>query len=125
MLDGRESVLMPFRPGEIYLAFGGDDKYRPVLIVSREEFNRGKYVVAVPFTSAQFDERSSRSNCVAFRAGEFGLDKNCVAQAEAISVYHKDDLDLDKGAIAVVDDEKMREITLAIGYIIAAHCEPE
>jgi mRNA-degrading endonuclease toxin of MazEF toxin-antitoxin module len=77
---------MSFRPGEIYLAYGGGDKYRPVLIVSRESLNRGNYIVAVPFTSTHFASRST--HCVAFQAGEFGLDKDCVAQAEAISVYH-------------------------------------
>jgi mRNA-degrading endonuclease toxin of MazEF toxin-antitoxin module len=116
---------MPFQPGEIYLAFAGGDKYRPVLIVSREELNRGKYLVAVPFTSAHFDERSTRPNCVAFQAGEFGLEKDCVAQAEAITLLDKEELDTDSGVIATVDDEKMREITRAIGYVITAECEPE
>lgn len=116
---------MMFRPGEIYLAYGGGDKYRPVLIVSREELNRGNYVVAIPFTSVNFDKRSTFPNCIAFRAGEFGLEKDCVAQAEAISIYHKDDIDVDRGVIAEVDVERMRDVIIAIGYVIAARLEPE
>ncbi len=116
---------MSFQPGEVYLAFGGGDKYRPVLIVSREELNRGKYVVAVPFTTDNFKKRSAFPNCVAFRAEEHGLDEDCVAQAEGISVYLKDELDLEKGTIAVIGEEKMREVTKAIGYLIVADCEPQ
>ena len=116
---------MPFQPGEIYLAFAGGDKYRPVLIVSREELNQGNYVVAIPFTSTHFETRSKLPNCVPFHAGEFGLDKDSVAQAEAISAIHKDDFDLQTGVIATVDEEKMREVTKAIGYLIVADCEPE
>jgi hypothetical protein len=37
----------------------------------------------------------------------------------------KDELDLVKGVIAVVDAERMREVAKAIGYVIAAECEPE
>lgn len=115
---------MAFHPGEIYLAYGGGDKYRPVLIVSREELNRGKYVVAVPFTSQQFETRARLPSCVSFRVGECGLDKDCVAQAEAISVVEKTDLDLETGVIATVDDEKMQDVIKAIGYVLAADCEP-
>jgi len=116
---------MDFNPGELYLAFGGGDKYRPVLIVSREELNRGKYVVVVPFTSQHFETRSTLPNCVAFYTGDYGLDKDCVIQAEAITIMHKDDIDIDKGLIGAVDFEKMREVTKAIGYVISAECEPE
>lgn len=116
---------MSFHPGEIYLAYGGGDKYRPIFIVSREELNRGKYVVAVPFTSTHFDLRSTQPSCVAFRAGEYGLEKDCVVQADAITLFKKDDLDLEAGRIAIVDDERMRDVTKAIGYAIAAECEPE
>src|SRR5687767_623900 len=114
---------MAIQAGEIYLApIGG--KQRPVVIVSRAEFNYGSYAVVVPFTTKQIDESSKQPNCVAFRAGEFGLDKDCVAQAEAIAQFEIAELDAEAGPIGRLDDERMREIILAIGYVIGATCEP-
>jgi mRNA-degrading endonuclease toxin of MazEF toxin-antitoxin module len=68
------------KPGEIYMADLYEAGMRPVLIVSRESLNSGGYVVAVPMTSTHFDRRSRLRNCVPFRAGQFGLTKDCVAQ---------------------------------------------
>jgi|SRR5579884_701525 len=116
---------MSFEPGDVYLFNEGDDKQRPVLIVSREELNRGNYVVAVPFTTRNLDIRRSLPNCVAFNQGEFGLDKNCVAQAEAITLFRKEEFDLERGVVARVDDEKMRDVIKAIGYVISSDCEPQ
>jgi mRNA-degrading endonuclease toxin of MazEF toxin-antitoxin module len=51
------------RPGEIYLA-GTDAGIRPVVVVSREELNRGNWIVAVLVTSAQYSlRRRSRIAC--------------------------------------------------------------
>jgi mRNA-degrading endonuclease toxin of MazEF toxin-antitoxin module len=71
-------------PGEIHLA-QTDAGVRPVVLVSREEMNRGNWVVAVLITSAKFSLRRTLRHCVAFSAGEFGLDKDWVTLAEAIS----------------------------------------
>ena len=49
-MGGGESELM-LQPGEIYLADTTAGK-RPAVIVSREELNRGRWVVAVLVTSA-------------------------------------------------------------------------
>lgn len=72
-------------PSEIYMADLGQRNPHPVVVVSREEFNRGVYAVAVVITSAKFSARSRLPNCVPLRAGQFGLIKDCVAQAETIS----------------------------------------
>jgi mRNA-degrading endonuclease toxin of MazEF toxin-antitoxin module len=61
------------RPGEIFLADFEEMEPHPVVVVSREELNRGNWVVAVLITSKRFEERSKQPNCVPFRAGEFGL----------------------------------------------------
>ena len=66
------------RPGEIYLADTEAGK-RPAVVLSREELNRGHWIVAVRVTSAHFAVRSTLPHCVAFHAGEFGLTKDCVA----------------------------------------------
>jgi mRNA-degrading endonuclease toxin of MazEF toxin-antitoxin module len=111
------------RPGEIYRA-GTDAGIRPVVVVSREELNRGNWIVAVLMTSARFSLRSSLPHCVPFHAGEFGLEKDCVAQAETISYIAVADLDLDHGALGVLDEVRMRALIKAIGHVIASDCEP-
>ena len=110
-------------PGEIYFAdtaFGT----RPAIIVSREPLNRGDYVGAVLCTSAHFATRSALPNCVAFRAGEFGFTKDCVAQGETITFLPKADLHLDLGPTGVLTDEAMRDLIRAVGSVLDAVCEP-
>jgi mRNA-degrading endonuclease toxin of MazEF toxin-antitoxin module len=115
---------MALQPGEIYLADVGEDAKRRILIVSRHDLNQGKYVVAIPFTSADFEIRSKLPNCVPFQAGEFGLTKDCVAQAEAITFVPIHALDEDVGSVGTVDEERMRDVIRAIGHVVCAECEP-
>ena len=113
------------KPGEIYWAYVEGSPPRPVVVVSREILNRGNYIVAVQFTSSKYSSRRSLPNCVPFRAGMFGLEKNCVAQAESIPLVDKGDLNLEAGALGTLDTETMRTMVRAIGYVIEADCEPE
>jgi len=113
---------MTLRPGEVYWAFS--DKRRPVVVVSREELNRGDYVVVLPLTSAQLALRRSLPNCVAIPGRTYGL-KDCVAQAEMISIlFHSDLVELANGPVATLSGETMREIVRAIGFVMQAECEP-
>jgi len=111
-------------PGEIYVADFDQTHPHPVVVVSREELNRGDYVVAVVITSKRFAVRSTLPNCVPFRAGEFGLTKDCVAQAETISSIPTDQLDLSAGPIGTLDEIRMRDVIRAVGDAIASDCEP-
>jgi mRNA-degrading endonuclease toxin of MazEF toxin-antitoxin module len=111
------------RPGEIYPA-DTDPGRRPAIVVSRAELNRGPWVVAVLVTSTHFAARSRLPLCVAFASGEYGLTKDCVAQAETITYLAVSDLDLDSGAIGVLDEVRMRELIKAIGDLLASDCEP-
>ena len=112
------------RPGEIYWAYVEGTKPRPVIIVSREELNRGHYVLAIPLTSAKLEDRLHLPNCVALRAGQFGLDRDCVAQAEAMTVLDKGDLDVDAGPLDSLDQETIHALIKAVGYVISADCHP-
>ena len=115
---------MAIRPGEIYFAdIGGDERHR-LVVVSREELNRGKYIVAVPFTSTKLEERRTLPQCVEFQTGEFGLTKNCIARADNISFVDVGLLDLIEGVVGIVDEERMRDLIQAIGYVIESDCEP-
>jgi mRNA-degrading endonuclease toxin of MazEF toxin-antitoxin module len=110
-------------PGDIYWADLSAGR-RPVIVVSREDLNRGNYVVAVLCTTANLAVRSTLPNCVPFRAGEFGLPQDCLAQCEAITFIDQQDLDTAAGVLGTLDDQKMREIIHAIGHVIDSDCEP-
>jgi mRNA-degrading endonuclease toxin of MazEF toxin-antitoxin module len=110
-------------PGELYMADTASG-VRPVIVVSRPQLNRGRYVVAVLCTSTDFAARSKLANCVPFRAGQFGLTKDCVAQAESITFVPLIDLHLDRGPLGVLDESTFRDVIRAIGYMLDADCEP-
>jgi mRNA-degrading endonuclease toxin of MazEF toxin-antitoxin module len=103
------------RPGEIYSARPEEIDDHKVIVVSREELNRGNAVVAVLETSARFEIRSQLPNNVVFRPGEFGFTKACVAQGESVSRIPTDVLDLESGPVGQLDDERMRQLVRAIG----------
>ena len=110
------------RPGEVYWAFS--DKRRPVVVVSREELNRGDYVVVLPLTTARLEVRRKLPNCVPIQGAKYGL-KDCVAQAEMISTLSRSDLlDPEKGPVAKLDDEMMRSLIRALGYVVRAEFKP-
>lgn len=111
------------RPGEIYRV-DTDAGWRPAVIVSREELNRGQWVVAVLVTSAHFPTRSTLPHCVPFRAGEFGLTRDCVAQAETVTFLESSALDLATGALGVLDEARIRDLVRAVGNMMGSDCEP-
>lgn len=112
------------RPGEIYVADFGPAGPHPVIVVSREDLNRGRYAVVVVCTSARFAIRSQLPNCVPFRAGQFGLIVDCVAQCENILSIEMNQLDLVAGPIGVLDQLALRDVIKAIGHVIESDLEP-
>ena len=109
------------RPGEIYLADFDDIEPHPVVVVSREELNRGNWVVAVLITSKRFEERSKQPHCVPFHAREFGLRKDSVAQCESLFSVRREDLGEQVGTL---DEERCRDFVKAIGNMMGSDCEP-
>ncbi len=114
---------MVIQPGEIYFARGEIGGRRPVIVISREPLNRGRYVVVVGLTTQEVSRRRHLPNCVAFRAGEFGLTRACVAQAEAITSLPNNLLD--DHPIGRLDDLTLRSVIKAVGQMMDADCEPE
>ena len=109
-------------PGAIYLADFEEMESHPVVVISREELNRGNWVSAVLITSKRFQERSKLPNCVPFRSGEFGLSMDCVAQGESLFSIRREDLGEQVGTL---DDERWRGLVKAVGYVIGSDCEPD
>ena len=95
-----------------------------MLVVSRENFNRGDYVTCLMFTSAHFELRKGLPNCVPSRNGELGLSKDCVAQCETLTLLNRWMLDEVSGPIGTLDDMALRDVIRAVGFVIASDCEP-
>jgi mRNA-degrading endonuclease toxin of MazEF toxin-antitoxin module len=109
------------KQGEVYWAFR--DKKRPVVVVSREELNRGRYVLISPLTTARLDVRRGLPNCVYLEGRKYSL-KDCVVQTELLTHLPVEDLEIDGGPISTLDGELVREIVRAVGFVMAAECEP-
>lgn len=116
---------MALRPGEIYWAYDGSGGRRPFVVISREELNRGKYFLAVPFTSARYEQRKDQPSCVPFQEGDHGLPKTCVAQAEALTQLRRADLGESIDLIGRLDASAHRDLIKAIGNAIGGRCEPD
>src|SRR3990172_3341773 len=104
------------KPGEIYYADNPEAGWHRIIVVSREPLNRGRTIVAVPVTSKRFDVRSQLRNCVPFRAGQFGMTEDCVAQCELVSIVPTQSIEIASGPIATISDDVVRSIIHAIGY---------
>jgi len=109
-------------PGEIYMADLGEATPHPVIIVSREDLNRGDRLVVVLCTSQKYAIRSALPHCVPFQAGQFGFTKDCVAQCENIFLVFKDSLETNP--IGNLSDVAMRDVIKAIAHVIDSDCEP-
>jgi mRNA-degrading endonuclease toxin of MazEF toxin-antitoxin module len=111
-------------PGEIYLADFAQAGRHPVIVISREDLNRGTYALVVVCTSARFALRRTLPNCVPFQVGQFGFTTNCVAQCENMLSIEKAQLDLASGPVGVLDVIALRDVIKAIGYVMDSDCEP-
>src|SRR5271170_4813142 len=109
-------------PGEIYMADLGEAAPHPVIIVSREDLNRGDRFVVVLCTSQKYAIRSTLPHCVPFQGGQFGFTKDCVAQCENLFLVAKDSLNVNR--IGILSDVALRDVIKAIGNVIDSDCEP-
>ncbi len=110
-------------PGELYLADIPPGQRHAIVVVSREELNRGDSVVAALITSQRFALRSQLANCVPLRAGRFGMSQDCVVQEEMTGPVAKDVIDLAAGPLSRLDDLTLRDVVKAIGSVLDADCE--
>ena len=111
------------QPGEIYMADFGPAGPHPVIVVSRETLNRGRYALVVACTSARFAVRRKLANCVPFQAGEFGFRLDCVAQCENMLSIDQAQLDVTVGPMGVLDKAALQKLIQAIGFVIGSECE--
>ncbi|HVA46478.1 MAG TPA: type II toxin-antitoxin system PemK/MazF family toxin [Pirellulales bacterium] len=95
-----------------------DGKQRPTVVVSRDDQNRGHSVVVMPCYSQQLEKRSKLPYCVLLKAGEGGLDKDCVVKADEVSTLDKSRFDVGRGAIGRLKPARMAEILAALRYVV-------
>ena len=69
----------------------------------------------MPFYSQQLEKKRGPEN-VLFSAGEFGLDKDCVATTSQVSRYKISELRMTDGFVGTVDDDRMKKIDEALRY---------
>ncbi len=112
------------RPGEIHMADFAEAGPHPVIVLSREELNRGRYALVVVCTSSRFAVRSRLPNGVPFRAGDFGFVIDCVAQGENLLSIDVAQIDFSTGPLGKLDATVLREVIKAIGYVMDSDCEP-
>ena len=111
------------RQGEIYMADFEVGGPHPVIVVSRESLNRGRYALVVVCTSARFEVRKLLPNCVPFLAGQFGLTADCVAQCENLLSIERSQIISD--ALGTLDEMALRDVIKAVGYVMESDCEPD
>lgn len=103
--------------GEVYLEKKDETgKARPLVIISNNKLNGGHSVVAIPFYSQQLEKRATQPWCAIFQAGEGGLDRDCAAKTDEITLIDKLYINLAHGPIGTLDDEQMNRIMTALKW---------
>jgi mRNA-degrading endonuclease toxin of MazEF toxin-antitoxin module len=92
------------------------DKERPVVVVSRDELNRGDRILAVPFYSQQLEKRAKRKWCALFRVGEGGLKKDCIAKGDEIQLIDPAEILWIRGKLGRFNAEQMARVILAVRH---------
>lgn len=111
-------------PGEVWWADIPEAGLHPIVILSRSGLNRGHRVNAALVTSSKFATRSTQPHCVILHAGEFGLERDCVVQADTFTPIPLEAIDQIRGRIGTLEDERLREVIRAVGYVMDSDCEP-
>ena len=102
-------------PGEIYLADIFEGGTRPVIIVSREQLNRGGLYLSVPVTSSRVQERRRYANYVFLPAGSGGLREDSVAVTHLVQPVRESALQSKWGRLT---DGALSQVLLSIAWSI-------
>ena len=108
-------MSQPPRQGEVWLVSFQEGWERPAVVVSREQLNLGRLVLAVPCTSSRVAERRRFPNHVFLPSGTGGLGVDSVAQAHLIQPV---EVSLLMKRLGVVDAETLAHILLSVAWAI-------
>lgn len=95
-----------------------EQKRRPIIVVSRDHLNDGKYVVVVPCYSQQIPRRKRFPQNVLFQAGEGNLPTECLARTDQVTYVDKKLIDWKHDRIGRADAAMMGRIVKAIRWTI-------
>lgn len=94
------------------------EKERPIVVVSRDELNRGGRILSVPFYSQQLEKRAKQSWCALFNAGEGGLKKDCVAKGDEIQLIDPMEILWIRGKLGRFNADQMARVILAVRHAL-------
>lgn len=94
------------------------EKARPMIIVSRDELNRGDRVLAVPFYSQQVEKRAKQRWCALFKAGEGGLKKDCYAKGDEIQLIDPIEILWRRGKLGRFNTDQMNRVITAVRHAL-------
>jgi len=108
---------MPDAPseGEVWLVNFQEGGERPAVVVSRNQLNRGRYILVVPCTSARLPDRTAFPNYVHLPRGVAGLTRDCLAQAHLIQPV---DASILMQRLGILGPERLSEVLRAIAWVI-------
>ncbi|MBI4565386.1 MAG: type II toxin-antitoxin system PemK/MazF family toxin [Planctomycetes bacterium] len=104
------------RQGEVWFTAFQEGWERPAIVVSRDELNKGRLVLAVPCTSSRIQERRKWANHVFLSQGEGGLPADSVAQCHLVQPVETAYLLKRYGALT---PQKLSELLLALAWTTA------
>ena len=115
--------VLPRQIYKIRLELGSAEIEEYVLVISREHLNLGYGCTTVMFSSQDVVRRGKLPNCVPFKAGRFGLSKECVAKCESLTYTLYEDFIDEIGLVGTIDDQHWEDVVVALGDVFQACCE--
>lgn len=102
-------------PGEVHLADLFEGGLRPVILVTREQLNRGTLYLGVPVTSSRVPERRRYANYVYLPAGTGGLKVDSVAVAHMIQPVRAEAL---RERWGTLPEPALQRVLLAVAWSV-------
>ena len=108
-------MILEVSQGDVWDIDFGEDDYRPGIVVSRNQLNRGALLLVVPCTASRVEERSEFSNNVFLAQGVGGLDENSVAQTHLIQPVKREFLRAKRDRLS---SEELGEVLWALAWSV-------
>lgn len=114
---------MTLRRGSVWrMDIPGDAKAgRPVIVISRNEMNRGDDALVIPTYTSNLGTKRSKPSYVFLRRGAGGLSEDCVTQSAHIQLVETSEL---RDGIGLLESHHMTQIVRALGWVLEADCRP-
>ena len=106
---------MSVSPGDVYLTDIFEGGTRPVIVVSREQLNRGGLYLIVPVTSSRVGERRRYANYVFLPAGAGGVRDDSVAVTHLVQPVR---LEMLRDKWGQISESLMQQVLVGIAWSI-------